>query len=56
MHGNITSAIFNQAAEEFDVPVVNIAYDGVGEANSVVKTFIEAARHRTPPARGESDR
>jgi predicted nucleotide-binding protein (sugar kinase/HSP70/actin superfamily) len=56
MHGNITSALFNQAAEEFDVPVVNIAYDGVGEANSVVKTFIEAARHRTPPAPGDTER
>ncbi len=56
MHGNITSALFNQAADEFDVPVVNIAYDGVGDANSVVKTFIEATRHGTSPAQGETDR
>lgn len=55
MHGNITSAIFNQAAEAFAVPVVNVAYDGVGDANSVVKTFIKAALHRKQSGQGESD-
>ena len=44
MHGNITSTLFNHAADEFDVPVVNIAYDGVGNANAIVETFMEAAR------------
>jgi predicted CoA-substrate-specific enzyme activase len=44
MHGNITSTLFHQAADEFDVPVVNIAYDGVGNANAIVETFMEAAR------------
>jgi predicted CoA-substrate-specific enzyme activase len=43
MHGNITATIFNQAAEEFDAPIVNIAYDGVGNANSIVETFMQAA-------------
>lgn len=46
MHGNITSALFNQAVEEFGVPIVNIAYDGVGEANSVVETFMKAALYK----------
>ncbi len=56
MHGNITTAIFNQAADAFAVPVVNTAYDGVGNANSVVETFIKAARNRKQSDRGVSDR
>ena len=47
MHGNITSALFNQAGGELDVPVVNIAYDGVGDANSVVATFMKAALRKS---------
>jgi predicted CoA-substrate-specific enzyme activase len=47
MHGNITAALFNQAGDEFDAPVVNIAYDGVGDANSVVATFMKAALRKS---------
>jgi predicted nucleotide-binding protein (sugar kinase/HSP70/actin superfamily) len=50
MHGNITSALFNQAADELDVPIVNIAYDGIGDANSIVETFMKAATHQAPAA------
>jgi predicted CoA-substrate-specific enzyme activase len=56
MHGNITSALFNQAADEFDVPVVNIAYDGVGDATSVVATFMKAALRKSHSIRDTPDR
>ncbi|MGV8074698.1 MAG: acyl-CoA dehydratase activase [Syntrophobacteraceae bacterium] len=47
MHGNITSALFSQAADEIDIPVVDIAYDGVGDSNSVLETFMKAALRKT---------
>ncbi len=52
MHGNITATLFSQAADEFHAPVVNIAYDGVGNANSAVETFMEAAWRNMKPDRG----
>jgi predicted CoA-substrate-specific enzyme activase len=56
MHGNITSALFNQAAEEIEVPVVNIAYDGVGDANAAVATFMQAALRKAAASRESGDR
>ena len=46
MHGNITSAIFDESREELGAPVVSIFYDGT-EDNSVLNGFIyEALRKK----------
>jgi predicted nucleotide-binding protein (sugar kinase/HSP70/actin superfamily) len=46
MHGNITSALFTQAAEAIELPIVNVSYDGVGNANATVETFVRSALAR----------
>jgi predicted nucleotide-binding protein (sugar kinase/HSP70/actin superfamily) len=45
MHGNITSAVFEQAKDRTRVPVVNVSYDGTGD-NSVLGAFMHEARQR----------
>lgn len=45
MHGNITSAIFDQQREKIGIPVVNIMYDG-HEGNDPLQTFIQVAQHK----------
>jgi len=42
MHGNITSAIFDEHREELGAPVVSVFYDGT-EDNSVLNSFIHEA-------------
>lgn len=39
MHGNITTALFEGARDTFDVPVVNLFYDG-GEDKNPLATFL----------------
>jgi predicted nucleotide-binding protein (sugar kinase/HSP70/actin superfamily) len=45
MHGNITSAVLEQAGGLTRVPVVNVSYDGAGD-NAVLAAFMHEARRR----------
>jgi predicted CoA-substrate-specific enzyme activase len=43
MHGNITTAIFEQMRQKMEIPVVNMVYDGV-EDNTLLGTYMHALR------------
>jgi predicted nucleotide-binding protein (sugar kinase/HSP70/actin superfamily) len=45
MHGNITSAVFEQSGDRTRAPVVNVSYDGTGD-NAVLNAFMHEARRR----------
>jgi len=40
MPGAITSGVFQQVQKEYGVPVANMFYDGEGDINSIIETYI----------------
>ncbi len=50
MQGNITTALFDRLRDLTRIPIVNLFYDGTGNHNHILATFLEQARHAGPVA------